>query len=307
MKYQLRAVFVFIFSAGITCSLFAQQDPEYSMYMFNKMAINPATAGSKDAMEATIVSRLQWAGIPGAPQTNAFTLEAPFASQKVGWGIEVMNDNSGPITSNSIEGNYAYHLKLFKGQLALGLGLGIYDYDINFSKIQYKDGSDPMSTYGNSTKIVPNAAFGIYYYSNSFYFGASLNHLLHSKFTNSNAVDSAALSTHAYVIVGQGFQLSKNVLFSPSLIAKLAQNAPPSLDLNLDLLLQEKIWLGVGLRADYGFVFLAAFRASQSFQVGLAYDLGINGIGTAGGGTYELSLSIDFGKHKMVQMSPRYM
>jgi type IX secretion system PorP/SprF family membrane protein len=307
MKPFLRRFISLLLPLAAACSVYAQQDPEYSMYMFDKMAINPAAAGSRDATEATLISRDQWTQIPGAPQTNALMVEAPFASQKVGWGLEFMNDNVGPTSSNSIQGNYAYHMHLFKGQLALGLGLGIYDYDINFGKINYKDASDPMNTYANSQKIVPNADFGVYYYSNTFYAGFSFNHLIQGQQTSNSPVDSADFRPHAYLMIGKGYELSDNVLFSPSIIAKVAENSPVTADFNADFLLQDKLWLGAGYRTGYGFTFLAAYRALGYLQIGFDYDLGLNAIGQAGGGTYELSVTVDFGKRKMAQVSPRYL
>lgn len=307
MKLLLRFILFLFLPSVSACSLFAQQDPQYSMYMFDKMAINPAAAGSKDATQATLISRDQWMAIPGAPQTNALMLEAPFSSQKVGWGLEFMNDNVGPTSSSSIQANYAYHLHLFTGQLSMGLGIGVYDYDINFAKINYKDGSDPMNTYANSQKIVPNADFGLYYYSNTFYVGASFNHLIQGQQTSNSPVDSADFRPHAYFMVGKGYELSQNVLFSPSIIAKFAQNAPATADFNADFLLQEKLWLGAGYRTGYGFTFLAAYQALGYLQIGVDYDLGLNAIGQAGGSTVEVSLIADFGKRKMVQVSPRYL
>jgi len=285
---------------------YAQQDPQFSLYMFDKMAINPAAAGSKDAMEANLIARDQWLDIQGAPKTAALTIQAPFSSQKVGWGAEVMTDQIGPTTATSLQGNYAYHLRLLNGQLSMGLGLGLYDYVIDFSKIDYKDQTDPYNTLNRSQKLVPTAEAGLYYYSRSFYVGVSVNHLIQSKLTSESYDSAAAFRPHAYVILGQGFQLSSNLVFNPSIMVRLAQNAPPTGDINLLFLLQQKIWLGVSFRATYGLVFMAAYRISHMFQLGYAYDLGLNGIGTVAGGAHEITLTADFGGNKTIQASPRY-
>ncbi len=307
MKNSLRSLLLVLATGLVSFTLHAQQDPQLSMYMFDKMAVDPAAAGTKDAMEATLISRDQWLNIPGAPITNALMISAPVGSQKIGWGAEIMNDRLGPTSSTSIQGNYSYHLRVLKGQLSMGLGLSAYDYVIDFTKINYKDPSDPYATMGNSQKIVPNAEFGLYYYSNTFYAGASVNHLIQAKLTNGSLDSTAAFRPHAYLIMGQGFQFSPNVLFSPSLMVKVAKNSPATGDINLDFLLQQKLWLGVGYRSQYGFMFLVAYRASNLFQVGYTYDLGLNEIGVVGGGTHEISLTFDFGRNKTVQTSPRYL
>jgi len=306
MKKTIRFCIISACIGLSSVSAYAQQDPQFSMYMFDKMAIDPAAAGSKDEMEANLIARDQWLDIPGAPKTAAFTIQAPFSSQKIGWGAEIMTDEIGPTTSTSIQGNYAYHLKLLNGQLSMGLGLGIYDYVIDFTKIDYKDPTDPYNSYGNSQKIVPTAEAGLYYYSHSFYVGVSVNHLIEAKLTNESIDSAAAFRPHAYFIMGQGFQLSPNLVFNPSIMVKLAQNSPVTGDINLLFLLQQKLWLGVSYRATYGLVFMAAYRISPMFQLGYAYDLGLNGIGTVGGGSHEITLTADFGKNKTVQASPRY-
>jgi type IX secretion system PorP/SprF family membrane protein len=282
----------------------AQQDPQYSLYMFDKMALNPAAAGSKDAMEANLIARDQWLGIPGAPKTGAFTIQAPISGERLGWG-EVMSDMIGPVTSTSIQGNIAGRVHLLNGQLSAGIGLGLYDYVIDFSKINYKDQSDPFNTGARSQTLAPTAELGLYYYSHSFYMGLSVNHLIAARLS-SQSYDSAVFSPHAYFIIGQGFQLSRNLIFNPSIVLKYAQNAPPTGDITLNFLLQQKLWLGVSYRSQYGLVFLAAYRISTMFQLGYAYDLGLNSLGTVAGGSHEISLTVDFGNHKTVQASPRY-
>ncbi len=308
MKQSLRYKLLLLVLGFSPILVLAQQDPRLSMYMFDKMAINPAAAGSKDAMEAGLISRAQWLDIAGSPITNEFMFQAPFSSKKVGWGVEVMNDQIGPTSSTSIQGNYAYHLRLFSGQLSMGIGVGLYDYVIDFSKIDYKDKSDYYNTMTRSQQLVPTAEAGLYYYSQSFYLGVSVNHLIESRLTNESAADAATFKPHAYVIMGQGFTLSENVLFSPSIAVDLVQNAPPSGDINIAFLLQQKLWLGVSYRYNYGLIFLAAYRASKSLQIGYSYDLGLNAIGVAGGGAHELSVIVDFGgRNKTVQASPRYL
>lgn len=306
MKQTLR---YFILLTGLSLmagNANAQQDPQFSMYMFDKMAVNPAAAGSKDALEANLIARDQWVDIQGAPKTVALAMQAPVASQKVGWGAEIMADQIGPTTSTSIQGNYAYHLRCGNGKLSMGLGLGLYDYVIDFSQINYRDQNDPYNSYGRSQQLVPTAEAGLYYYSRSFYAGISFNHLIEGKMTNENFDSAATFRPHAYFIMGQGFQLSKQVIFNPSILIKYVQNAPPTGDVNFDFLIDNKLWIGASYRFLYGVVAMVAYRVSPAFQLAYAYDLGINGIGNAGGGSHEICLTLDIGNRKTVQTSPRY-
>lgn len=306
MKNKILYFSLLVITGLLSLPALGQQDPRFSLYMFDKTAINPAAAGSKDALEANLIARNQWLDISGAPKTAALLVEAPVASKKIGWGAEVINDQIGPTTSTAVQGDYSYHIPLFSGQLSAGISAGIYNYVIDFSKINYKDQSDPYNAYNRSQKIVPTAAAGLYYYSHSFYIGLSANHLIKSRLTNESYDSAASFWPHAYFIVGQGITLSPNLLFNPSLTIDAARNAPLAGDINLNFLLQEKLWLGLSFRARYGFGFMAAYRISPMFQLGYAYELGLNGIGQAGGGTHEISLTADFGKNKTIQASPRY-
>lgn len=286
---------------------FAQQDPQFSLYMFDKMAIDPAAAGSKDATEVNIISRDQWLDIPGAPITNAILFSAPTPAKHAGWGIEVMNDNIGPTTSNSVQGNYAYNIPIGQGKLAMGLGIGVYDYTFNWSEISYKDKNDAYAMANNGSTMAPTAEAGLYYYTSSWYIGASVNHLIESQLTNITVDNATAdFAAHAYLIAGKAFQSASGIIWNPSIILQLAQNAPPAASINLNVLLAQKIWLGVSFKPGYGGVFLASYQASKTIRIGYAYDLGLNGIGVIGGGTHELSITLDFGSNKATKVSPRF-
>ena len=288
---------------------FSQQDPQYSMYMFDQLALNPAYAGSRDALSASLLDRNQWVNIPGAPQTANFILQGPLASKNVGIGLELMSDKIGPTTDNYLSGSYAYRLKLGHGKLAFGLRVGVYDYQINFNDIDYKDKNDVYSSYGQSQKIIPSSDAGLYYYTQTFYAGFSITHLIGGRMTDyNNPINmDASFKPHAYLNFGKAFQLSQNVVLNPTLLIKYAQNAPTTFDLNLNMLLDNKLWLGISARKNYGFVFLAAYNITERFRIGYSYDAGFNEIGVAGGGSNEILLNYDFNVRHSKSVSPRYL
>lgn len=306
-KSILAGISVMLFIYLPSSALYAQQDPQFSMYMFDKMAINPAAAGSKGLLEANVISRLQWMDIQGAPVTNALLISAPVNNKKICWGAEVMNDRLGPANTTSIQGNYAYNIPIGSGKLALGLGIGIYNYNIDWSKIDYKDKTDIYPTSANPNKLAPTAEAGAYYHTESYYLGLSFNHLIQSKITDITTDSTATFKGHIYFIAGKAFQSSSgNVIWNPSVIIQIAPNAPPATSLNLNVLLANKLWVGASIKLNYGFVFMVAYKATNNLSIGYAYDLGINNIGVLGGGSHELSLSFDFASHKLQQVSPRY-
>jgi len=303
---QIRKHIILFFIGALPLLSFAQQDPQYSLYMFDKMAVDPAAAGSKDDMELNLISRDQWLDIPGAPITNALLFSAPIQDKHAGWGVEIMNDRIGPTQSSSLQGNYAYNVRIGNGRLAMGLGIGLYDYTFDFSQIDYKDQNDVYAMANNGSKITPTAEAGLYYHTTTYYVGVSFNHLIESRLTNITTDSSASFKPHAYFIAGKSFQSASGIIWNPSIIIQYATNAPIAASINLNVLLINKLWLGASFKPGYGFVLLAAYRATNAISVGYAYDLGLNNIGTLGGGSHELSLSISFGSNKVAQISPRF-
>ncbi len=292
----------------VFCSskLFAQQDPQLSLYMFDKMALNPAATGMKDALEVTAISREQWLGMQGAPTTNAVLLEAPLNNKNVAWGVELMNDRTGPASNTIVQGNYAYKIKLGNGKLAMGLGIQVSDYAIDWQQIDMPDKSGDLYNANNSvSKILPDAEAGLFYSNQSFYAGLSYAHLLQPKLTTINDAN-ASFSPHAYFIAGYAFRVSQSVLLNPSLVYQWVSNAPSACSINLNALLADRFWVGVSAKLNYGAAFIVAYKASDVFLVGYAYDLGLNGTGNMGSGSHELSLQINLSPKKIVQLSPRF-
>lgn len=287
----------------------AQQDPQYSQYMFNQLAINPAYAGSREALSAAMFLRSQWTGIEGAPKTGTFTINGPLKKRKVGLGLELINDQIGPKKTTGIMGSYAYRIPIKKGKLAFGLRFGMYDYTYNWAKIEYKDQADIYNTQNQTSKIVPTADAGVYYYTNTLYWGLSATHLTNGRITsisNPNGGD-AQLSPHYFFTLGKAWAFSDKLIFSPSFIIKSAKSAPSTADMNFSFLIDQRLWLGVSVRSRYGVVAYTQFYISEKFKVGYAYDFGLNKIGKVGGGSHEIMISYDFNIFKSKTMSPRYL
>jgi type IX secretion system PorP/SprF family membrane protein len=309
MKASSKALWTIIALLSSCLKINAQQDPQYSQYMFNQMALNPAYAGSKEALSTAILLRSQWTGIDGAPKTETFTIHGPLKKKKVGLGFTVIGDQIGPKKSIGALGSYAYRIPIKNGKLAFGLRAGVYSYTYNWSDINYKDKDDVYNT-GNSTSIiVPTADAGIYYYTNTMYVGFSATHLYNGRLTsvsNQNGDDSK-LAPHLFFTIGKSWALSDKLIFAPSVLLKGAKNAPYSADVNLCFLIKERIWAGVSVRGSYGLVALAQVQLSDKFKLGYAYDFGFNKIGRAGGGSHEIMIGYDFNIFKSKMMSPRYL
>lgn len=287
---------------------FAQQDPQYSQYMFNQLAINPAYAGSKEALSAAVFLRDQWTGIDGAPKTETFTIHGPMRKKKVGLGFTVIGDQIGPKKSIGALASYAYRIKIRDGKLSFGLRFGIYQYIFNWSEINYKDQADIYNSQSQTSTLVPTSDAGLYYYTNSLYTGISATHLFNGRLTNvtNQNGDYAQLSPHLFYTLGKAWAVSDKLIFSPSCMIKAAKNSPVTADINFSFLLNQRLWMGLSVRTGFGIVAYTQFNITDKFRIGYAFDFGINKVGRAGGGSHELMLSYDLKISKPAFFSPRY-
>ena len=303
MKKIIIGFIVICFSTPVS----AQQDPQYSQYMFNHLAINPAYAGTKDALSLTIVNRRQWVAIKdGAPNTRSLSLHAPLRSKKIGLGIEFLSDQLGPKKTNGIMLSYAYNIHLFSGKLSFGLRTGFYEYVMDWSRITYKDNSDPYDQLLSESKGVFSVDFGMYYFTKTFYWGISADHLNRDKYSVLGT-DPQLLAMHIFMPVGFGFQVNDNVVVNPSLIVKYTKNAPVAVDLNCNFLINSKLWLGASVRKGYGVAALMMWNITEKLRAGLSYDHGINRIGILGKASFEVVLGYNFNISKTKVITPRYL
>jgi type IX secretion system PorP/SprF family membrane protein len=305
----MKKLIIFTFCFVTAMQTFAQQDPQYSQYMFNQMAINPAYAGSKEAISTSAFIRSQWTGIEGAPKTQTVSAHGPLKKKKVGIGFSVIADQIGPKKSVGVMGSYAYRIQIKNGKLSFGLRAGVFNYTYNWDDIVYKDQGDVYNTHNQTSKIVPTADAGLYYYTNTMYMGLSATHLYSGRLTSVSSMngDNAKLSPHLFFTFGKAWSLSENLIFNPSLMLKTAKGSPSTADLNFSFLLKQRLWLGLSARSTYGFVVYAQCNITEKFKLGYSYDYGINKIGKVGGGSHEIMLGYDFNISKSKITSPRYL
>src|ERR1700733_5240382 len=117
----------------------AQQTIQFSQYVFNGLAVNPAYAGYKDDWTVNLSSRLQWVGINGAPQTETASIDgiANSWNSNVGLGLIGTVDRLGPESISSVYANYAYRLRLDEEdtkRISFGIGFGVKQYSLNGSE-----------------------------------------------------------------------------------------------------------------------------------------------------------------------------
>ncbi len=292
--------------------LHAQQEAAYTHYMYNTLVINPAYAGSRDALTFTALGRFQWVGFKGAPTTQTFTVHTPIAKKNIGIGLSFMNDKIGPTNNTSLNVDFAYRLKLSeKARLCFGVNGGFNNFSANVNTLTLADPNDAAFMSNMRGKMLPNLGAGIYFQMPNFYIGASVPSILENNLfaTGSNSsVDLSKERRHYYAIAGAVFTFSPSVKFKPTVLAKIVQNAPFQLDFTGTFMLRDLIDLGVMYRTGDGVGALLGVHISPQLLFGYSFDwsTGVR-TGKYNGGSHELMLRYDLlfnndGKIK----SPRY-
>jgi type IX secretion system PorP/SprF family membrane protein len=300
-------------------STYAQQDPQYTMYMFNQLAINPGYAGSRDCLSATAHYRNQWVGIDGSPKTLGFGIHSPLNNEHVGLGLQVVNDKLGVTNTTNISGSYAYRIQVSpKGKLALGLQASVTNYTNKLTDAITSATND--NTFGKNTNLLlPNFGAGLYYSTPKAYIGATIPHLinnhLESKSNQSGNGIAARQFRHLFLMGGFVTKISEAVKFKPNVLLKYAPNSPIETDLNASFLFHDALWLGATWRSDVSTLrdkltesvdFMVVYEINNNLRMGVAYDLTISRLNTYTPGTYELMLGYDFNRKMDKMLTPRY-
>jgi type IX secretion system PorP/SprF family membrane protein len=295
--------------ATVSFGSFAQQDPLFSQYMFNKLAVNPAYAGSRDVLTMDALYRYQWVNIKGAPQTISASVHSPLRNEHLGLGINLYQDVIGPSINQGAMATFSYRILFPTSRLSFGLQAGIKYSDILWSRITSNESGDPLLQPTTKNNAVPDASFGIYYYSSKYYVGVSSKQLFQNQMgvvTVDGRDEFTKLLRHFYGMAGAAFQLSDEVVFRPSMLVKFVQNAPAQMDLNASFQLFGSFWAGVSYRTEKAMSFMTEFNISDNMRIGYSYDVWFNELQAYNKGSHEIRLGFDLDIFKRRMLSPRY-
>ena len=285
-----------LFALGMTCfalSIFAQHDPNYSMFMFNRLSINPAYAGGKEVLAFTGHYRNQWAGINGAPKTLTFTAHTPFFNKRCGAGLSVISDQIGMVNTMYVDLSYAYRMKV-SDESTLSIGLqGQLDYGrIDWRLADPLDVDDQMINQMPSTKLNPNFGLGVYYAHPSFYMGFSVPRVLKTTIYDDEAMDYIGINAlrSYYLMGGLITRLNKNVSFQPSALITVNPQSPFEIDVNASLVFMNTLWVGVGYRLGDSFDAILQYQLTEQLKAAIAIDVTITELNDYSPGSFELML-----------------
>ena len=287
MKWLYCTILCFAFMA-----LQAQRDPLYSQYLFNQAIINPAYSGAHDVFSATLISRNQWLGLEGAPQTNTLNIHSSLVNNKIGAGLTFVNDQLGVNTNNEVSMAYAYKVQFRKSVLAFGLQAGITSFKYDYSQLDFEFINDPSFQPVQESFSKTNFGTGVFYMSENYYLGLSAPRLGDVE-VNDGVVTSTRYQRHIYVSGGYVFDQLFAVKLKPSFLVRMIDGETPSVDLNANLLLNEVLWVGIMVRNFDTYGANAQLNVAGRFRFGYSFELPSNNLITSSFGTHEFMFGID--------------
>ena len=289
----------------------AQQDPQYTQYMYNMSVINPAYAGSKEALSGGLLYRKQWVEIEDSPSTGTAFIHAPVGSN-VGLGLSFINDRLGPVEENNIYADFSYTLNLGgEHKLAFGIKGGVTLHNLDFGKIyptlpDLNDGAFGGGTVNDSKESFLNVGAGFFYYTNRYYIALSVPNMLDGRYLDYSGTKYGSEVKHYFLTGGYVFNLSPNFKFKPFAMVKSAFKAPTSFDVSANFLYLEKFELGATYRLEDSFGAMINVAVTPSIRIGYAYDHIISDLNTTTPSSHEVILLFDLNFSKKVSQSPRY-
>ncbi|WP_035478980.1 PorP/SprF family type IX secretion system membrane protein [Gelidibacter mesophilus] len=290
----------------------AQQDPQYTQYMYNMSVINPAYATEGDEINVGALYRSQWVGTVGAPNTGSLFVHVPL-QEKIQVGLSVINDQIGNVVNETnVYADFAYILSLGETtKLSLGVKAGATFFNTNFNGFIYSDDLPDPAFANNLSKTFPNIGAGAYLFGDNYYVGLSAPNLLNSKHLekDSGIVANGVEALHFFLTGGYVFEINEQLKLKPAFMTKAVSGAPLSLDLTANVLFNNVLEIGAGYRFDDAVTGLANFRISQSMRIGYAYDYTLSNLGKFNSGTHEIMILFDIdklGNPKGYDKSPRF-
>lgn len=302
-------LYIITFFVFLSAGLMAQQHPLFTQYMFNGLVINPAYTGSHESMALTASYRRQWTALEGAPETQTFSFHSPLGVTRSAAGMMFMHDKAGPVHQYNVFATYAYRIPVSaKGKLSVGAQAGGNFYNARFSELQIitPDGRPDPVFEGNDSRMLPNAGIGIYYYTKRSYIGISMPAIINNRWEKVDPLQQSRQRRHYLISAGHVFILSNTLKIKPNVLVRYQENGPIQYDINANLLVKERLWVGASYRMNDSFDTILELMLNDSFRLGYSYGMPTSRFSRYQAGSHEVTLNYRIRKNKHVVLSPRY-
>ena len=287
---------------------FAQQDAQYTQYMYNTININPAYAGSRGAMSIFAMHRTQWVGLDGAPVTNVASINTPLNGTNLGLGVSLINDKIGPTNENTISADLSYTIPTSENyKLSFGIKGTANLFNLDITKLNPVDAFplDP-SMQNIDNKFSPNIGAGLYLHSDKGYVGFSIPNFIESKRYDDNEIAIFKEKINYYLMAGYVFDLSPDVKFKPALLTKVVEGAPLQLDVSTNFMFIDKFTVGLAYRWSAALSAMVGFQVSDGMYIGYGYDHETTRLNNYNSGSHEIFLRYEIFKNNDKITTPRF-
>lgn len=303
--------FAFLVCLMIGLSLNAQQDAQYTQFMYNTQSYNPAFVGLSAEKSVVALLRSQWMGVEGAPKTQMISYNAPTKMNNLSIGIGIVNDKIGPTSETYFDLDFSYKIALSGNSFVnFGIKASAHLLDINYNLLTQDTslGSDPLLAQNIDNRFSPNIGAGVLYYQDDFFIGFSVPSFLETLHFDRSSLSEAREKMHFYVTSGLVVDIDQNLLLRPSLLVKAVPGAPIQMDVSATAMLKEKLSFGLSYRLQAALSGLVGYQVSNELFVGLSYDRAATSLGRDlfNSGSLEAVVRYNFGSQTNTN-KPRFI
>ncbi|MBW3520467.1 type IX secretion system membrane protein PorP/SprF [Flavobacterium sp. NKUCC04_CG] len=285
----------------------AQQDSQYSQYMYSTSTINPAYAGSRGVMSVFGLYRTQWVGLEGAPKTANVSINTPLGDSGLGLGVSFINDRIGAMDENNIAIDLSYAVTVNENyHLAFGVKGTANLLDVDYNKLNRYNPNDVVFAENIESQFSPNIGAGLYLYSDKTYIGLSVPNFLHTDRYDDNISSTVRQKMHFYLIAGHVFDLSPNLKFKPALLSKAVAGAPLQVDLTTNFMFANQFVVGAAYRWDAAWSGLVGFQINPGLFIGYSYDTDTTKLSNYNSGSHEIFMRFELFKRYNRISAPRF-
>ena len=283
----------------------AQLMPQFSQYMFNDYALNPAIGGTNDYWQVKTNYHYQWAGVPEGPRTYMLSAYGPHKSLPMGYGGYIFSDVTSIITNYGVYGSYAYNIQI-SGDIRLSMGLfaGVIYENVDLTAGLGSDDPIIIENGTKATKIMPDGSLGFYLYTSQYYAGLSINHMFFNNLSLLNegdvgyGVDGSRIKQYLNIQGGYKYNIDRNFDIEPSVLLKTALNYDFITDINIRTIYQKMVWGGVGFRYTFknpeAIIVFVGYNYNDMLNIGYSYDLTMSKLRYTSTGSHEVMIGVKF-------------